>query len=105
MRTPERAGWPLPPRPDCLPLPEPMPRPTRIRFLREPALSAISLSFIALLLVLARVIAVENRWPVSGSCAACLLLVHDADEMVNFFDHATHGRRVRQLGDPADLVE
>jgi hypothetical protein len=28
-----------------------MPRPTRIRFLREPALSAISLSFIALLLV------------------------------------------------------
>ena len=33
MRTPERAVWPLPPRPACLPLPEPMPRPTRIRFL------------------------------------------------------------------------
>src|SRR6201996_3521728 len=47
MRTPERAVWPLPPRPEVLPLPEPMPRPTRIRFLREPALSAISLSFIA----------------------------------------------------------
>jgi hypothetical protein len=29
-----------------LPLPEPIPRPTRMRFLREPALSAISLSFI-----------------------------------------------------------
>src|SRR4051794_29441194 len=49
MRTPERAVWPLPPRPACLPLPEPMPRPTRMRFLREPALSAISLSFIVLL--------------------------------------------------------
>src|SRR4051794_31823822 len=48
MRTPERAVWPLPPRPDVLPLPEPMPRPTRMRFLREPALSAISLSFIVL---------------------------------------------------------
>src|SRR5882762_4812111 len=46
MRTPERAVWPLPPRPAVLPLPEPMPRPTRMRFLREPALSAISLSFI-----------------------------------------------------------
>jgi hypothetical protein len=31
-------------------LPEPMPRPTRIRFLREPALSAISLSFIVIFL-------------------------------------------------------
>ena len=29
MRTPERAVWPLPPRPPVLPLPEPMPRPTR----------------------------------------------------------------------------
>ncbi len=28
--TPERAVWPLPPRPLVLPLPEPMPRPTRL---------------------------------------------------------------------------
>ena len=31
MRTPERAFWPLPPRPPVLPLPEPMPRPMRLR--------------------------------------------------------------------------
>src|SRR5689334_19930026 len=86
MRTPERAVWPFPPRPACLPLPEPMPRPTRMRFLREPGLSAISLSFIALLLV-------------------CLLLVDDANEMMNLFDHAAHRRGVRQFGDATDLVE
>src|SRR5262249_378528 len=34
-----------------------------------------------------------------------LLLVDDADEMVNLGDHATNRRRIRQLGDPADLVE
>src|ERR1700730_2330276 len=87
MRTPERAVWPLPPRPAVLPLPEPMPRPTRMRFLREPALSAISLSFIAL------------------SPYFSLFLVDDADEMLNLGDHAANSRRVLELGDPADLVE
>src|ERR1700735_1686306 len=48
MRTPERAVWPLPPRPDCLPLPEPMPRPTRMRGLDDPGLSLTSLSFMGL---------------------------------------------------------
>src|SRR5580704_8423194 len=86
MRTPERAVWPLPPRPAVLPLPEPMPRPTRIRFLREPALSAISLSFIALSPYLQ-------------------LLADDADEMLNLGDHAADTGGVMQLGDPADLVE
>src|SRR3984957_10810251 len=47
MRTPERAVWPLPPRPACLPLPEPMPRPTRMRGLDEPGLSLTSLSFMS----------------------------------------------------------
>src|SRR5258707_14522407 len=84
MRTPERAGWPLPPRPAVLPLPEPMPRPTRMRFLREPALSAISLSFIAL---------------------SPLFLVDNADEVLNLGDHAANRRGVLQLGDAADLVE
>ena len=28
-QTPLRAVWPLPPRPEVLPLPEPIPRPTR----------------------------------------------------------------------------
>ena len=37
--TPERAFSPFWPRPAVLPLPEPMPRPTRIRALRAPALS------------------------------------------------------------------
>src|ERR1700760_2523922 len=87
MRTPERAVWPLPPRPACLPLPDPMPRPTRIRFLREPALSAISLSFIAKILYLV------------------LLLVDDADEMLNLGDHAANRRGVLQLADATDLVE
>src|SRR6201986_2396144 len=87
MRTPERAVWPLPPRPAVLPLPEPMPRPTRMRFLREPALSAISLSFIAL------------------SPYLSLFLVDDADEMLNLCDHAANCRGVLQLGGAADLVE
>src|SRR5258707_14969141 len=64
-----------------------MPRPTRMRFLREPALSAISLSFIAL------------------SPCFSLFLVDDADEMLNLCDHAANCRRVPQFGDPADLVE
>src|ERR1700761_9361929 len=85
MRTPERAVWPLPPRPEVLPLPEPMPRPTRIRFLREPALSAISLSFILIFLA--------------------LLPVDDANEMLNLGDHAANLRRVLKLGHAADLVE
>src|SRR5712671_3570697 len=84
MRTPERAVWPLPPRPAVLPLPEPMPRPTRMRFLREPALSAISLSFIAL---------------------SPLFLVDNADEVLNLGDHAANRRGVLQLGDATDLVE
>src|SRR5579863_8187006 len=84
MRTPERAVWPLPPRPEVLPLPEPMPRPTRIRFLREPALSAISLSFMVLFL---------------------LLLADDADEMLNLGDHAANFRRIAQFGNATDLVE
>src|SRR5450631_2925393 len=87
MRTPERAVWPLPPRPAVLPLPEPMPRPTRMRFLREPALSAISLSFIAL------------------SPLFVSLLVDDANEVLNLGDHAANSRGVLQFGDAADLVE
>src|ERR1700752_112359 len=77
MRTPERAVWPLP---------EPMPRPTRIRFLREPALSAISLSFIL-------------PFPIF------LALAHDANEMLNPGDHAANLGGILQFGHPADLVE
>src|SRR3954466_1514318 len=83
MRTPERAVWPLPPRPPVLPAPEPIPRPMRKRFLREPGRGAISLSFIAF----------------------SLFPVHDADEMLDLGDHAAGHWRVRQAADTADLVE
>src|ERR1700735_1360205 len=69
MRTPERAVWPLPPRPACLPLPEPMPRPTRMRAFDDPGLSLISFSFMA----------------------ASLLAVDDAHEMRDLGDHAAIG--------------
>src|SRR6185503_10436284 len=45
--TPERLFWPFWPRPPVLPLPEPMPRPTRMRSLRAPGLSRMSLSFMS----------------------------------------------------------
>ena len=47
IETPERALAPFWPRPAVLPLPEPIPRPTRMRLLRAPALSRSSLSFIS----------------------------------------------------------
>src|SRR5438067_7619553 len=105
IRTPERAVWPLPPRPAVLPLPEPMPRPTRMRFLCEPALSAISLSFIVSFLYLRSMILTENRFPLFGIMLPILLLADDADEMLNLADHAANRRRIRKLGNPADLVE
>src|SRR3546814_19617092 len=48
IETPERLFWPFWPRPAVLPLPEPMPRPTRIRPLRAPSLSRRSLSLIVM---------------------------------------------------------
>src|ERR1700677_1330694 len=83
MRTPERAVWPLPPRPDCLPLPEPMPRPTRIRAFVAPSLSLMPLSFMA----------------------RSSLAVDNAHEMRYFGDHAANGGRVFDARAPPDLVE
>src|SRR4030042_822058 len=82
MRTPERAVWPLPPRPPVLPMPEPMPRPMRMRFLGEPALGAISLSFMAL----------------------SLLALDHAYQVLHLGDHAAGHRRIRQIAGAADLV-
>src|SRR5471032_237498 len=79
MRTPERAVWPLPPRPPVLPLPEPMPRPIRMRFLREPGLSAIWFSFIVFVLYL----------------VGLLRAADDAHQMRDLADHAMRLRRVR----------
>src|SRR6185295_15737498 len=86
MRTPERAVWPLPPRPPVLPTPEPMPRPIRTRSLRAPCLSAIWLSFIT-------------------SSLAQSLVVDHADEMFHFADHAARHRRIGQFPDAPDLVQ
>src|SRR5437868_13645366 len=82
MRTPERAVWPLPPRPPVLPAPEPMPRPIRKRFFREPCFGAISFNFIAV----------------------SLFPAHDADEMLDLVDHPARYRSVRQMPGRADLV-
>src|ERR1700690_4502462 len=84
MRTPERAVWPLPPRPPVLPMPEPMPRPMRMRFLRAPALSAIWLSFMT---------------------AVLLLLVDHAHQMPHLADHPACRCGVREILDAADLVQ
>ena len=84
MRTPERAVWPLPPRPACLPLPEPMPRPTRMRAFEEPGIVADFVEFHRL----------------HPHCA-----VDDAHEMRDLGDHAASGGRVDDGGAPADLVE
>src|SRR6476660_8267556 len=83
MATPVRAFWPLTPRPAVLPLPEPMPRPTRMRALREPGLSANSLSFMMF----------------SSS------LVDDPDEVRDLADHAAHGRRILQGLPAPNLVQ
>src|SRR5437660_5602773 len=72
MLTPVRDFWPFTPRPAVLPLPEPMPRPTRMRRLRAPALSAIWLSFIVRSL--------------SGFLGA--------HEVTHLVDHAAHRGRV-----------
>src|SRR5262245_23366113 len=47
----------------------------------------------------------EKPVPTFRDHAPDLLLVDDANEVVDLLDHATHCRRIRQLGDPADLVQ
>src|SRR4051794_21727858 len=47
----------------------------------------------------------ENGSPLFGIVRLCLLLVDDANEMVNLQDHAAHRRGVRQFAGAPDLVE
>src|SRR5579885_3164669 len=89
MAAPDRAFWPLMPRPHVLPLPEPIPRPTRMRGREAPGLSRISFSFIASPLTLLRLFA----------------LIHDANEMSNLGDHAAHGGIILNGFAPSNLVE
>src|SRR5271166_4612187 len=84
MRTPERAVWPLPPRPACLPLPDPMPRPTRMRGFDDPGLSLTSLSFMG-----------QRSLPA----------VDDTHEMRDLGDHAAVGGCVDYARTASDPVE
>src|SRR5581483_807486 len=76
MREPERERWPLCPRVEVLPMPEPMPRPTRLRFSDAP--------------LGARTV---DRFMMS------LSLLHDLDQMRHFRDHAPDRGRVFALDD------
>src|ERR1700733_5038965 len=92
MATPERDFWPFTPRPAVLPLPEPMPRPTRMRPLRAPSLSAIWFSFI-----------VVPSAPGPGGASA--LFLFDAHQVLHLVDHAAHRRRVLEDGAAVALVQ
>src|SRR3712207_3959278 len=83
MDTPVRDFCPLTPRPPVLPLPEPIPRPTRIRFFEAPSLSRISLSFMTL----------------------SSLPVDNAHEVLDLLDHAADRGRVFQGRSTVKLVE
>src|SRR3954462_5260275 len=85
METPVRAFWPLTPRPAVLPLPEPMPRPTRIRSFGAPSLSRMSLSFMA-----------PSLTPRG---------VFDAHEVLDLLDHAAHRGGVGQGRAAMQLVQ
>src|SRR4051794_15744678 len=93
MATPVRDFWPLTPRPAVLPLPEPIPRPTRMRALRAPALSAISFSLIVLPSALE---------PPVGRSARFLV---DAHQVAHLVDHAAHLGRIHELAAAMALVQ
>src|SRR5829696_9179957 len=96
METPERLFWPFWPRPAVLPLPEPMPRPTRMRPLRAPSLSRSSLSFMVFALAFALV--AQGRGP--GGWLAL-----DAHQMLHLADLAENLGGLIHFHGAADLVE
>src|SRR5215472_14413619 len=87
MRTPERAVWPLPPRPPVLPVPEP---------LADLARSGRRGEFVKLHYNLHLVL------PFQGKANSFL---HHFDQMRDLGDHAAGRRRIGELGDAADLIE
>src|SRR3954466_9970260 len=82
-KPPERAFWPLWPRPAVLPQPEPPPRPTRWRTLFAPGAGFREF----------------NR--MLGSSVSAL----DPHEVRYPVDHAAHFRRVAELGDLVDALQ
>src|SRR5690606_1835917 len=77
---PERANWPLWPRPAVLPRPEPIPRPTRIRSLRAPSAGLMSFRRMT-----------------------CLLL--DSNQVVHLVDQTAHARGILELAHIVDLAQ
>src|ERR1700710_2973821 len=100
IETPSRLFWPFWPRPAVLPLPEPMPRPTRILDLRAPALSRSSFSFIVCTRF--RFCRADRNAPPEGGARE---LLADAHHVSDLADHAADIRRVLQLDGPVHLVE
>src|SRR5258708_33791115 len=107
MRTPVRAVWPLPPRPPVLPFRDPMPRPTRMRPWRAPALSEISLSFMAHFLYGARASRplLPSKERMRAGRPRSLPFLNHAHEMRDLGDHAPRRRRVLQFADATDTIE
>src|SRR5690349_1387674 len=92
MRDPERERWPLWPRPEVLPMPEPMPRPTRFLFELAAfgARSVERLVAITLFPFRAKTLALQNS------------LVDDLHEVGDLRHHAADARRVFAFD---DLIE
>src|SRR6185369_6793606 len=102
---PERAFWPFTPRPAVLPLPEPGPRPTRMRFLVEPSRGLSSLS---LVMCASPWRSVARRSPDSAD-VFCRKVEGSAfdhlDQVVHLGDHAAHRGVVLERGDTTDAVQ
>src|SRR3569832_5843 len=84
MATPERAVWPLPPRPPVLPTPEPMPRPPRTRFLLAPALSRSS--FKRAMVVVLIYCALSRRRQTAHPVQPLLFVADDAHQVRDLVD-------------------
>src|SRR5215203_5114842 len=59
---PARAFWPLWPRPDVLPLPEPIPRPTRVRSVLAPSFGLRSFKLIGIVCLISSGERIERSW-------------------------------------------
>src|SRR5579864_7937057 len=88
MREPVRERWPLCPRVEVLPMPEPIPRPTRLRFSDAFFGARIFDKFI------------NTLSSVSSSAmnlADLMARLHDLDQMRNLRDHAANRLVIRTL--------
>src|SRR5262249_54846291 len=116
IETPVRDFWPFTPRPAVLPLPEPGPRPTRMRFLVDPGRGESSLSLvIAFSLEISRrnTVPTRRRWvpprparPGGRSVGRDDgLFGHHLHEVVHLGDHAADRGGVLVRGGAADAVQ